>query len=86
MSIYTEDFKGKEYICKISKDFENESFYSEKEFTVIVKENDEFDSGLVAIISGINDDNEAFTEERDGEQVMKFIIFGNWETISKRRL
>lgn len=62
-----EDFIGNKYLCTISKDFENESFYTEEEFEVEV---------LGTIQNPIVKLNGETQDEY--ESIIKNMFWGNW--------
>ena len=88
MSIFTEDFEGQKLICKFSDELKDEYYYTDSQFTVIVKrdDTDKFESGLVAVVSGKDENDEEFYDECDGEDIMKKFIFGAWEIMSRKRI
>lgn len=80
------DFLGYKFTCKISEDFKSESFYNENEFNVVIQEDSENENGYTAIVSGYDEENGAFLDEWDAEDVCKKLMFGTWDVIHKERL
>lgn len=80
------DYIGYKLFCKMSTSLKDESYYTENEFTVEFKKDDNDESGFVAVIEGIDQEGNDFLDNRDAEEVFKHILFGNWDMKKKVKL
>lgn len=73
-----QDFIGYTLTCKMSTDFKDEPNYSDSDFSVVIFEDSNSESGYSATVSGLNPDGEVVSATWDGEVVAKNIVFGSW--------
>lgn len=81
-----EDLLGYKLTCIMSPDLKNESDYTDSEFFVVIYKDENSDSRYTATVSGITEDNESFSDERDGAIVAKNIIFNSWMVKHKEKI
>ncbi|EKQ57829.1 MULTISPECIES: hypothetical protein [unclassified Clostridium] len=77
---------GYELTCKMSIGLKNSPEYSKKEFQVVFKDDDDYESGYMATVSGYTDEEEFFSDDWDGKIIANHILFGDWDIISKKSI
>lgn len=69
------DYIGYKLICVMSKDHENESYYDENEFELVISKDPNDETGYKAIVTGYN----GKIEEWDAGTVEKRLLFEDWK-------
>lgn len=62
----------------MSSGLKNENNYSDQDFYVVISEDEDSESGYSALVSGTDTDGDLFEDERDVENVLNNLLFGNW--------
>ncbi|NEU05024.1 hypothetical protein [Clostridium senegalense] len=70
----------------MSSGLKNESGYTENEFNVLIEEDSNEECKYRATVSGYNDEDEKFSEQRDVSNVLDNLLWKNWYILNKEKL
>lgn len=80
------DFLGYKLTCKMAKDLKGETGYSENEFYVVIEEDSNSENGYTTTVSGYDEEEGNFSQERDTEEISKHLLFGTWDIVHKNKI